>query len=90
MDLNQLLLPLLSIALLGGMYYFLIRAPQKKQAKKAQETATKVIPGAVVVTYGGIVGLVKEVNEDNIKINSAGSSFTIKKDAIYQVEKEAK
>jgi preprotein translocase subunit YajC len=90
MELNQLLLPIFSIVLLGAMYYFLIRAPQKKQAKEAQAISQKVKAGAVIVTYGGIVGLIKEVNEDSIKINSAGSNLTIKKDAIYQVEKEAK
>ncbi|AJY47143.1 preprotein translocase subunit YajC [Martelella endophytica] len=50
---------------LMAIWYFLLIRPQRRQAKKRQETLSAIRRGDQVVTAGGIVGKVTKVVDDN-------------------------
>ncbi|MGV0819203.1 preprotein translocase subunit YajC [Martelella sp. FLE1502] len=59
MEMIFLFVPLMAI------WYFLLIRPQRRQAKKRQETLAAIRRGDQVVTGGGIVGKVVKVIDDN-------------------------
>ena len=59
------------------MYFILIR-PQKKKDKEAKAMQSSLQVGDEIVTIGGIVGLVVQVNEDNIVIETTGNRNKIR------------
>lgn len=59
MEMIFLFVPLMAI------WYFLLIRPQRRQAKKRQETLSAIRRGDQVVTGGGIVGKVVKVIDDN-------------------------
>lgn len=82
-SLTTLLIPLL---LIGVMYFLMIR-PQKKQEKKLREQRDKMKVGDMVVSIGGIIGRVVNIQDSEVTIQSsvAKSMITFRKDAINQV-----
>ena len=50
------------VAIFAIMYFFMIRPQQKKQ-KEIQKFRNSLEPGMEVVTYGGIHGTVKEIDD---------------------------
>src|SRR4051812_23136410 len=64
--LQMLLLPLMLVV----FYFFLIR-PQQKRAKEHQGMLAKIAAGDEVVTSGGILGKVTEVNDNFLTIEIA-------------------
>lgn len=67
-----LLLPLL---LMGGIFYFLVILPQKRQKQKLAELVESLKINDEIVTNGGIIGRVKEVRETSFVIMSAEKSL---------------
>ncbi|HQZ83725.1 MAG TPA: preprotein translocase subunit YajC [Pyrinomonadaceae bacterium] len=67
-----LLLPLL---LMGGIFYFLVILPQKRQKQKLAEMVASLKINDEIVTNGGIIGRVKEVRETSFVIMSAEKSL---------------
>lgn len=67
------------------MYFILIR-PQKKKDKEAKAMQGALQIGDEIVTIGGIVGLVVQVNEDTIVIETTGNrnKIRLKKWAIQE------
>ncbi len=59
---------LLFLAVLIGVFYFLIIRPQRKRAKAQKELARSVEVGDEVRTVGGIHGRVVSTDEDSIVI----------------------
>ncbi len=59
-SLVSLLLPFL---LIGGIFYFLVIMPQRRQAKELQEMIANLKNGDEVVTSGGIIGKILEIKE---------------------------
>jgi preprotein translocase subunit YajC len=68
----SLLLPLLPM---GGIFYFLVILPQRKQKAQLQELIESLKSGDEVVTNGGIIGRIKEVRDASFIIQSAEKSF---------------
>ncbi|HXC57899.1 MAG TPA: preprotein translocase subunit YajC [Steroidobacteraceae bacterium] len=64
--LQMLLLPLMLVV----FYFFLIR-PQQKRAKEHQSMLSKIGAGDEVVTSGGILGKVTEVNDNFLTVEIA-------------------
>jgi len=66
------------------VFYFLLIRPQQKRAKEHQALLSKLAVGDEVVTGGGIVGRIQEVNEnfvsleiaDNVRIKVQRSQVT--------------
>ena len=72
--------------LIIGLYFIMIR-PQQKRQKKERELRENVQIGDTIVTIGGIVGIVTNIKEDNISIETGGGSkMVFKKFAIQTIE----
>lgn len=56
--------PVFMFAMIGVMYFFLIR-PQVKRAKQQKEFANATNVGDTVVTSAGIYGKIIKINEDD-------------------------
>ncbi len=50
------------VAIFAIMYFFMIRPQQKKQ-KEIQKFRNSLEPGMEVVTYGGVHGTIKEIDD---------------------------
>lgn len=80
----------LPLILLAAFFYFFIYKPQKKQEKNDAKMRENLEIGDEVVTNGGIVGLVTQIKEDTVVIETGGdrSKIRIKKWAIAKVVTE--
>ena len=56
--------PLILIALLGVVFYFLLIRPQRRQQAQQRDLANHLDPGDEVVTHGGMFGTITEVDDD--------------------------
>ena len=59
----------LMVALVGVMYFMMIR-PQKKRQKEEQEMRSSIEIGDEIITIGGIVGKVVKIREEDIVIET--------------------
>lgn len=76
-------LPLVIVIII--FYFFLIR-PQKKKDKQDADMRKNLQVGDEVVTVGGVVGIVFQVKEDTVVVETGGdrSKIRVKKWAIAQ------
>ena len=63
------IIPIL-ILLFAAMWLIVIR-PQRKRQQQARRTLNTLVPGAEVLTAGGLYGTVREVDEDDVRIEIA-------------------
>ncbi len=63
------------IAIMIGIFYFLVIRPNQKQQQTLKEMVASLKAGDEVVTNGGIIGKIKEVKENSFIIQSAEKSF---------------
>ena len=78
------------LALLGGVMYFLLIRPQKKQQRQMQALISTLATGDSVVTNGGFYGVVIDVMEDIVIVefgNNKNCRIPMKKSAIVELEK---
>ncbi len=69
---------LLIFVVIGAAFYFLIYRPQQKKQKAARAQASAYEVGDEVVTAGGIVGRVLDIDDDRVTLEtSVGASFTV-------------
>jgi preprotein translocase subunit YajC len=66
---------LIPLVLMGGIFYFLVIVPQRKQKAQLEELITSLKNGDEVVTNGGVIGRIKEVRDSSFIIQSAEKSF---------------
>jgi len=76
---------LIFIALIVGVFYFLIIKPQQKRAKQQKDMVTSIKPGDEIVTIGGIFATVIEVGERLRVRVASGAEMELAKQAIGQV-----
>ncbi|GAB6280040.1 MAG: preprotein translocase subunit YajC [Thermovirga sp.] len=62
---------LLPLGVFVVIFYFLIIRPQKKRQRKQEEMIASIRRGDQVVTAGGFIGIVREVNDDSFIIEIA-------------------
>jgi preprotein translocase subunit YajC len=67
-------LPLIMLAL---VFWLFIYRPQKKQEKEVADMRNSIERGDIIVTAGGIVGMVVKVTEDMLLIESSGNRTKI-------------
>ncbi len=80
------------LALLFGMFYFLIIRPQRRRQRAHQDLTASLKRGDRIVTIGGIFGQIESVTEENfiIKVESgatlrmAKGSVAFKQEAIQK------
>ena len=80
---------LVQIALIFGVFYFLILRPQAQARKKHAELLSALKKGDEVVTAGGLMGKVRDIKEDRITIESGTASVVVHRQRIVQVGGEA-
>ena len=88
---GSMLTMLLPLALLALVFYFFIYRPQKKQEKETANMRSSIELGDVIVTTGGIVGMVVKVKDDMILIETSGdrTKIQIQKWAVHSVIEKA-
>ncbi|MBI2237740.1 MAG: preprotein translocase subunit YajC [Actinobacteria bacterium] len=59
--LTTLLVPL---ALMGGLFYFMLIRPQKRRAQAQRQLLSSLEVGDEIMTGGGIFGTIKEIDDD--------------------------
>ena len=65
MDFNQLIFDLIVLGLFVlGIYVFSV-LPRQREFRQRQKMVNELKPGTEVVTYGGLIGTVKQVDSDH-------------------------
>jgi preprotein translocase subunit YajC len=67
----SLILPFL---LIGGIFYFLVILPQRRQQKELKAIISNLSIGDEIVTNGGVIGKIIEVKKTSFIIRSAEKS----------------
>ena len=62
---------LITMGLIIVIFYFILIRPQRKQAKELKERQDALKPGDKVISAGGIYGIVREVQEEAVKMEIA-------------------
>lgn len=70
-DTMALLNSLWPFVLMGGIFYFMLWRPQKKEQRKRQELLDGLKVGDNIVTIGGIYGKITSISEKRIKVRIA-------------------
>ena len=92
---------ILQLALLGGIFYFLLIRPGQKQRKQQENSLFALRKGDEIVTVGGVVGEILNIKEtlkdgapvktleDRITIKSGDSKMVIHRGRVHQVLKSS-
>jgi preprotein translocase subunit YajC len=67
--------PLVMMALIFGVFYFLIIRPQQKRQQALRDMIEQLKAGDKVITSGGIYATVKQVKEKSLVVMSAEKSL---------------
>jgi preprotein translocase subunit YajC len=67
--------PLVMMALIFGVFYFLIIRPQQKRQQALRDMIAQIKAGDKVITTGGILATVKQVKEKSLLVMSADKSI---------------
>ncbi len=76
---------LFQVALIFGIFYFLIIRPQRRQREQHQKLLAALQKGDQVVTSGGIVGEVLHLKDNEITIRSGESKLVVLRANIVNV-----
>jgi len=76
---------LVMFGIMGTLFYFALIRPQKLRAKQLEELIKNLRSGDKVLTNGGIVGTVVNVNEKTVSIRSEGTKLEVMKTAVSEV-----
>lgn len=82
MSLVGFLFPLVIMVLI---FWLLIIRPQKKQTQAHNQLLANLKKDDKITTYGGIIGVVKEINEETVIVRTSNSEIELKKAAINQI-----
>lgn len=86
------LMGILPLILMFIVFYFLLIRPQQKRQKQTATMQAGISKGDMVVTIGGLHGLVDAVNEENNTITlktTDGSRMVFEKNAIRETRNQA-
>jgi preprotein translocase subunit YajC len=68
---TRLLMQLLPLVLIVVVFYFLLIRPQQRRMKAHQDMVANLRRNDTVVTSGGLIGKVKSVQEDEVRLELA-------------------
>ncbi|HVD26184.1 MAG TPA: preprotein translocase subunit YajC [Gaiellaceae bacterium] len=75
--------PLIFLVLLVAVLWLLLIRPQRQRQAAQQAMIAQVAPGEEVVTVGGLLGVVKDVGDEEIRLEIApGTEVRVAKQAI--------
>jgi preprotein translocase subunit YajC len=75
----------INFALIGGIILFMwlfVFRPQSKRAKEQKEFLSSLAPGVEVITSGGVIGTVVEVQDSIVSLNVGNSTIRVLKSSI--------
>ena len=83
-DTMALLNSLWPFFLMGGIFYFMLWKPQKKEQQKRQDLLNSLKEGDEIITIGGIVGRVVTIREEDLVIETGAdrNKMTIQRWAV--------
>lgn len=64
----------LTLALMVGIFYFLLIRPQQRRARQQRDLVQSLDVGDEVVTIGGIYGVIAEIDEDEVTLDVGGGT----------------
>ncbi len=70
-DTMALLNSLWPFFLMGGIFYFMLWRPQKKEQQRRQDLLDGLKEGDEIITIGGIYGTITGISEKRVKIKIA-------------------
>ena len=83
------LLSLLPLILIFVLFYFLLIRPQQKRTKKHKEMVASLQPGDEVVTNGGTLGVITDVDTNFIRLEVADRvEIQVQRHAVAQIMPE--
>jgi len=69
--------------LMGGIFYFMLWKPQKKQQQDRQNLLSSLKKGDQIITIGGIYGTITDLSERTVKVEIAeGVEITMVRSAV--------
>lgn len=74
---------LILIVFLLALFAFQFSVSNKRK-KMTEQVQSNIKPGAHVVTFSGIVGVIESINDDVISIKSGSSVIDVKKGAVRE------
>lgn len=80
----------ISFAILGLFFYFMIIKPQKKEQKRTAAMLSSLEVGDAVLTTSGFYGTIIDITDDTVIVefgNNKNCRVPMQKSAIAQVEK---
>jgi len=85
------LIQILPLILIGGIFYFLLIAPERRRRKQLQATVEALKRGDRVVTQGGLYGEVVSTEPTSVILKIAdGVKVKVTKAAVSGLAEEAK
>ncbi len=69
--------PLIMMVLMLAIFYFMLIRPENKRKKEAEQMRSSVKKGDKIVTIGGIVGIVVDVKENKIVMETGADQVRI-------------
>lgn len=64
----QAMQPILMMAVMFGIFYFILIRPQVKKQKEHQALLAKLGKGDEIITRGGVIGRITGVGEDGVLV----------------------
>jgi preprotein translocase subunit YajC len=64
----------LTLALMVGIFYFLLIRPQQRRARQQRDLVQSLDVGDEVVTIGGIHGVIVDIDEDEVTLDVGGGT----------------
>lgn len=83
---------LIYVAVIFGIFYFIMIRPQRKQEKERQAMVASVEEGDSILTTSGFYGVVIGMKDDVVIVefgNNKNCRIPMKKEAIVEVEKQS-
>ncbi len=69
--------------LMGGIFYFMLWKPQKKQQQERQNLLNSLKKGDKIITIGGMYGTITDISEKTVKVEVAeGVEITMVRSAV--------
>jgi preprotein translocase subunit YajC len=76
------------IVAIVAVFYFLIIKPQQKRKKDQADLMTSLVPGAEIMTIGGLYGTIVSIDDDRVRIEVAdGTEMVFAKNAVARIVK---
>ncbi|WP_293687501.1 preprotein translocase subunit YajC [Phascolarctobacterium succinatutens] len=90
-DTMALINSLWPFVLMGGIFYFMLYKPQKKEQQKRQDLLNSLKEGDEIITIGGIYGIITAISEKRVKVKVAeGVEIEMARNAVSGFQNPAK